>query len=352
MRPAGSRWYNSFMNSPIDTARIVYVDVDDTFVRTFGSKRIPITPVIDHVRALFESGAELYCWSSGGADYARICATEFGIADCFRGFLPKPQVMIDDQLIADWRGLMQVHPNECAGSTVDRYAGIVPAMRSSISTGRSPSPHLVHKIGLIGDVHAQDDLLEIALTWLGGVYVDAILCTGDIVDGTGDAERCFALLEKHGVVAVRGNHDRWLANDNGPAISQGSRPVELSKERVLQLRLLPPTLSFVTPAGRLLLCHGLGKNDLRELRYGDSDSVLESNLELQQLRKSEYAIVINGHTHERMVRDYDGVVVINAGTLRIDRDSVFATVDFDERVVQYYGFDDERQVVSRDEYAF
>ena len=108
-------------------ALIVYVDVDDTFVRTFGTKRIPISPVIEHIKALFDAGAELYCWSSGGAEYARTCATEFGVDNCFRAFLPKPRVMIDDQLVADWRGLTQVHPNECAGSTVDRYVGIDPA---------------------------------------------------------------------------------------------------------------------------------------------------------------------------------------------------------------------------------
>jgi len=331
---------------------VIYVDVDDTFVRTFGSKRIPITPVIDHVRAVFEAGAELYCWSSGGADYARICATEFGIDDCFRAFLPKPQVLIDDQLVADWRGLMQVHPHECAGSSIERYAGVVRAPRSTNDAGfATPVPRSVSKIGLIGDVHAQDDLLSVALEYLAGIEHDAILCTGDIVDGVGDCERCLALLAEHRVVSIRGNHDRWLAYDSGPAISQGSRPAALSKERLLQLRLLPPTLTFDTPAGRLLLCHGLGKNDLRELRPDDTGSSLDANLELQQLRKSEYAFVINGHTHQRMVRDYDGVTVINAGTLHVDRDPVFATVDFDERVVQFYGIEDGA-VVIREQASF
>ena len=92
---------------------VIYVDVDDTFVRSYGTKRIPITAVIGHIRALHELGATLYCWSSGGADYAQASAEEFGLAGCFTAFLPKPDVLLDDQNVADWRRLRQVHPNEC-----------------------------------------------------------------------------------------------------------------------------------------------------------------------------------------------------------------------------------------------
>ena len=92
---------------------VVYVDVDDTFVRSYGTKRIPIPAVIGHIRSLHKLGATLYCWSSGGARYAEESAKEFGLADCFLAFLPKPDVLLDDQPIAEWRRLRQVHPNEC-----------------------------------------------------------------------------------------------------------------------------------------------------------------------------------------------------------------------------------------------
>ncbi len=49
---------------------VIYVDVDETFVRSVGTKRIPMTSVIKHILQLKEQGAVLYCWSSGGADYA------------------------------------------------------------------------------------------------------------------------------------------------------------------------------------------------------------------------------------------------------------------------------------------
>ena len=91
-------------------SEIVFVDVDDTLIRSAGTKRIPITPVAQRVAALKEAGATLYCWSTGGAEYAREVARELGLEDCFVGFLPKPTIMLDDQAPAEWRLCRHVHP--------------------------------------------------------------------------------------------------------------------------------------------------------------------------------------------------------------------------------------------------
>lgn len=104
-----------------DNDLVVYVDVDDTFVRSVGSKRIPVARVIEHVRQLYADGAVLYCWSSGGADYARRSAEEFGIERCFQAFLPKPNLMLDDQSVADWRLCLEVHPLSVKNQTVSQY---------------------------------------------------------------------------------------------------------------------------------------------------------------------------------------------------------------------------------------
>jgi hypothetical protein len=82
--------------------QFVYVDVDDTLVRSVGSKRIPMPRVVDRVRDLHKGGATLYLWSSGGAEYARESANELGISDLFAAFLPKPTLIIDDQPLSDW----------------------------------------------------------------------------------------------------------------------------------------------------------------------------------------------------------------------------------------------------------
>jgi|SRR5579859_3417009 len=101
---------------------VAYVDVDDTLVRSAGSKRIPMTVVIAHVRKLFQSGVALYAWSSGGAEYARASARELGVEDCFLGFLPKPNILIDDQAPGEWRQMIHVHPMEAASKSADDYS--------------------------------------------------------------------------------------------------------------------------------------------------------------------------------------------------------------------------------------
>lgn len=94
--------------------RIVYIDVDDTLIRSVGTTRIPMPAVVDRVRALHREGAKLYLWSSGGADYARASAAELGIEGCFAAFLPKPDIYLDDQAVHEWRDCRHVLPGNAA----------------------------------------------------------------------------------------------------------------------------------------------------------------------------------------------------------------------------------------------
>ena len=99
---------------------IIYVDVDDTLVRSVGTKRIPIPRVIAAVRDLKAAGATLFLWSSGGGEYARATASELGLSECFEAYLPKPTVIIDDQALHEWRGLTRLHPNEGVATLLER----------------------------------------------------------------------------------------------------------------------------------------------------------------------------------------------------------------------------------------
>jgi hypothetical protein len=103
------------MPDPLPTenhrAKVIFVDVDDTLIRSFGTKQTPIPNAIRYVRAMFVAGNELYCWSRGGAQYSRDVAIKFGIEDCFAGFLPKPDVVVDDRLAHLFDYCEFVHPN-------------------------------------------------------------------------------------------------------------------------------------------------------------------------------------------------------------------------------------------------
>ena len=72
---------------------------------------------------------------------------------------------------------------------------------------------MIHKIGIIGDVHSEHKRLVQALHWLERQHVDAVICTGDIADGPGCIEQCWRALESAQVYTVAGNHDRWLLTE-------------------------------------------------------------------------------------------------------------------------------------------
>jgi len=91
---------------------VIFVDVDDTLVRSYGTKRIPMPAVIARVRALKQQGAILYLWSTGGADYCKTTAAELGLEDCFVSFLPKPNLYIDDQPVHEWRSCKHLYPSQ------------------------------------------------------------------------------------------------------------------------------------------------------------------------------------------------------------------------------------------------
>jgi hypothetical protein len=90
----------------------IYVYVDDTLACSYGHKRIPITETIKHIKELKKQGAILYCWNS---------AEELGILENFEAFLPKPQMLLDDQEINDWRALIQIHPMSCPSKSLEDY---------------------------------------------------------------------------------------------------------------------------------------------------------------------------------------------------------------------------------------
>ena len=110
--------------------RIVFVDVDDTLIRSAGAKRIPMPQVVAQVRALHSAGTLMYLWSSGGAAYAEASARELGLDACFAGFLPKPDAYIDDQAVHEWKYCAHVLPanaHELAEPTDERPGGCATA---------------------------------------------------------------------------------------------------------------------------------------------------------------------------------------------------------------------------------
>lgn len=194
---------------------------------------------------------------------------------------------------------------------------------------------ILRRVGAIGDIHAEDDALARVLDYLQRLALDLVLAVGDIVDGPGDSARCCRLLAEAGVEAVRGNHDRWALKDELRNLPGALAALDAEQRRFLEA--LPAIREYETVAGPLLLCHGLGADDMCRLTDDDFGYALETNDPLQELLASEqYRFVVNGHTHRRMVRRFGQLMVINAGTLFRENEPCFAVIDLDAGRVQFF----------------
>lgn len=195
------------------------------------------------------------------------------------------------------------------------------------------------RVGIIGDIHAEADRLEIALHFLQNEQVECILCVGDIVDGQGSVDKCCELLQESNVVIVRGNHDRWFIEASMRNSSEATQWADVSETSHTFIKSLPTTQTIETIAGRLLLCHGLGENDMQRLTPDDYGYALQVIEELRALiHNQEYKFVVNGHTHRRMVRQFKHLTVINVGTLYDAHEPCLAIADFRAGCIQFYDF--------------
>jgi len=189
---------------------------------------------------------------------------------------------------------------------------------------------LIARVGLIGDVHAEDETLAFVLGELEKLGAETLLQVGDIADGPGDLSRSVALLREHHVLAVRGNHDRWLLGDQLRDLPRAHAREAVSAAGVEFLSALPVTREFRSPRGEVLLCHGLGTNDMLGVKPHHEGRDISSNTELQRLiAERRYRFVLNGHTHRPMLRWFGPLAIINAGTLLRDYERCFTFVDFE-----------------------
>jgi predicted phosphodiesterase len=204
------------------------------------------------------------------------------------------------------------------------------------------APARLNRLGVLGDIHAEDESLAYALAFLSEQRLDATVCVGDLVDGPGDADRVCALLQDARIPTIRGNHDRWFLE--GERRQRTDATQDLSSRSRAYLESLPATLRFDTAAGGLVVCHAVGDDDMAELRSHTAGYALQDIPTLRELMVDpSIAIMVGGHTHERMVRAFPGLVVVNVGTLLRIHDPCVAILDFGARMVAFHELDIARR---------
>ncbi len=203
-----------------------------------------------------------------------------------------------------------------------------------------PAMNKIGRLGVIGDVHAEDVRLEMSLAHLEQEGVDAIICTGDIVDGAGCPDQVAGLLQDYDVATVRGNHDRWLIENRARHVPDAHQQADLSDESMSYLASLPTQIEIETTLGKLLLCHGIGDNDLQKIWPGTPRLPMEKSEQLDEIiSEGNYRFLINGHMHYRSLIHFETLTLLNAGTLKGLHRPGFSLIDFEQRDITAFECD-------------
>jgi putative phosphoesterase len=197
------------------------------------------------------------------------------------------------------------------------------------------------RIAVLADIHGNVLALEAALAHLAARKHDLIVDLGDCASGPLWPRETLERLERVGAKTVRGNHDRWLFEGALRDLPGAVQIDDLQDTSLVFLKSLPLTQPLDTVSGRLLLCHGMGANDMQGVTPDDYGYALQVKDELHDLRRAgEFRFVVAGHTHQRMVRRFENLTVINAGTLYRPYDPCVSIADFAEGYVQFHDFED------------
>lgn len=179
------------------------------------------------------------------------------------------------------------------------------------------------KILILSDIHGNIAALDAVRE-----RADMVFCLGDLVNYGPYPRACIERIRGLTDKVVRGNHDNAVGRDMDCGCSirykELSDAGKIFTKAVLNpgekefLGNLPTTLNLEIEGKKFVLSHGSPGGDMyKYLRPDVSDEQLES-----ELKDMGADIVFIGHTHLPMVREIDGTIVVNPGSVGQPRDGV------------------------------
>lgn len=179
------------------------------------------------------------------------------------------------------------------------------------------------KILIISDIHGNLAALDAVRE-----KADMIFCLGDIVNYGPYPRSCIERIRGLTDNVVRGNHDNAIGRDMDCGCSLKYKELSdagkiftkdaLNESEKDFLGHLPITLNIEVEGKKFLLSHGSPGGDMyKYLRPGVTDKEMES-----ELKDIDADIVFIGHTHLPMVREINGITIVNPGSVGQPRDGI------------------------------
>ena len=218
------------------------------------------------------------------------------------------------------------------------------------------------KLGILGDIHGNYPALKAVLDSAQDHDVEKLIITGDFVGYYFWPQEVLEAFDSWEISAVRGNHEemmlkaasnkvflREITSRYGSGIRIALESID--KNRLEWLNSLPHPLDLICDNLKILLCHG-SPWDINRYIYPDAgeetfDMVVETG----------HDVVILGHTHYPMIREFGNKLIINPGSTGQPRNHVpgahWALFDTDEmegrNLVERYDVDSVIKAAKRRE---
>lgn len=175
------------------------------------------------------------------------------------------------------------------------------------------------RFAVIADIHGNSDALEAVLSDIDALGISTVVNLGDHLSGPLDARRTIELLMERMYPSIRGNHDRWLIEQDPSEMGASDRAAyeQLAKHHLDWLKALPSSLTLFD---EVLLCHGTPASDVSYwLERVEADGrVRSATIDEIEAEASgiDAKLLLCGHTHiPRYVRLRDGRLVLNPGSV-------------------------------------
>src|SRR5579863_9115646 len=175
------------------------------------------------------------------------------------------------------------------------------------------------KILVLADIHANWPALAAIRE-----SFDACFFLGDLVDYASNPVPCVEWVQAHATAAVRGNHDHAVAQrivarggSGFRKLAAATRPLQwslLAPRHLKYLARLPVTSHLQLDGTRFALMHATPRDPMDEYLAEDPSGWQA------RLQGIDADIVCVGHSHVQFRLEFDGVQVINPGSVGQPRD--------------------------------
>jgi len=177
------------------------------------------------------------------------------------------------------------------------------------------------KLGIISDIHANPYGLEAVLSCLESC--DYILCAGDISGYSPLINETIEIFKTSNIFSIMGNHDYFLLHG-----------CPLSKNDIVQTSVML-TQKLIDPEYLRIIkdLHMMKVIDLDDIKikivHGSPMNILEgyvypdTPLDPKKFRMDEEDVLILGHTHYQMIKQFKNFKIINPGSCGQPRDGTF-----------------------------